>query len=46
MVEIPVLVAQAVQKATAKNPDERFGSAGEFMAALQEVLDAAPGSDQ
>ncbi len=37
--EIPVFVAQATQKAAAKNPNDRFGSAGEYTEALREGVD-------
>jgi hypothetical protein len=37
---IPVLVAQAMQKASAKEPERRFRSAEDFAAALREVLDS------
>ena len=36
--QIPILVAQAIQKAAAKDPGDRFRSADDFAAALREVV--------
>jgi len=42
--QVPMLVAQAAQKASSKNMADRFRSAEEFAAALREVLDSFSGT--